>query len=139
MTREPKSCGICGKSFVPRHRGISFCSDQCRKARAPAVYRFICPDGRYYVGAVMDARKRGDKEDCDYCFLDNVHGWFNGDIFYQFCICKSCGAVGFKFEGRSDRIVCGCSKHGDRGHSYDHPKILKAFTAARSARFEAGE
>jgi hypothetical protein len=28
--------------------------------RAPAVYRFISPDGRSYVGSVNDHRKRAD-------------------------------------------------------------------------------
>jgi hypothetical protein len=58
------------------------------------------------------------------------------DTPYQFCICK-CGAVGFEFDGYSDRIPCGCSKP-HREWTPGHPKILKALTAARSARFEAG-
>jgi hypothetical protein len=75
-----------------------------------------------------------DFEHEDYHFRDEGR-W---DIFYQFCICTSCNAVGFEFEGRSARIRCGCNKHGcDRDHTYDHPRILKALTAARSARFEA--
>jgi hypothetical protein len=77
----------------------------------------------------------GDFENEDYCFRDEGRS----DIFYQFCICGACGAVGFQFEGRSALIHCGCNKHGsDRDHTYDHPRILKALTAARSARFEAG-
>jgi hypothetical protein len=63
-------------------------------------------------------------------------GW---DTYYNFCICASCDAVGFQFEGRSARIRCGCNKHGsDRDHTADHPRILRALTAARSARFETG-
>ena len=71
----------------------------------------------------------------DYCFLVED----GGDVYYQFCICNSCGGVGFNFEGRSARIRCGCNKHGsDRDHTADHPRILNALTAARSARFETG-
>jgi hypothetical protein len=36
-----------------------YCSDECRDAaRAPAVYRFVSPDGRSYVGGVKDCRNR---------------------------------------------------------------------------------
>lgn len=38
-----------------------FCSPRCRSAPAPAVYRFICPDGRSYVGSVSDNRKRAEQ------------------------------------------------------------------------------
>jgi hypothetical protein len=59
------------------------------------------------------------------------------DTPYKFCICEMCGAVGFEFDGFSDRMPCGCNKpYKDCTH--DHPRILKALTAARSARFEAG-
>jgi hypothetical protein len=56
----PKNCAACGRAFQPRYRAI-FCSVECRKARSPAVYRFISPDGRSYVGSVADARHRGGK------------------------------------------------------------------------------
>ena len=55
------SCKACGRIFGPYH-GAIYCSPECRNsAKAPAVYRFICPDGRSYVGAVKDCRKRGEK------------------------------------------------------------------------------
>ena len=39
-----------------------YCSDDCRfGAPAPAVYRFVCPDGRSYVGSVKDYRNRAKK------------------------------------------------------------------------------
>jgi hypothetical protein len=62
-------------------------------------------------------------------------GW---DNCHKFCICVSCGAVGFEYLGHSDRIKCGCNKSGRDDHTSHHPRILKALTAARSARFEAG-
>jgi hypothetical protein len=41
-------------------RGRTYCPrSECRRIRFPAVYRFVCPDGRSYVGAVCDSRKRG--------------------------------------------------------------------------------
>jgi len=62
-------------------------------------------------------------------------GW---DNFHKFCICTSCGAVGFEYMGRSERIRCGCNTLGRDTHTSHHPLILRALTAARSARFEAG-
>jgi hypothetical protein len=46
-------CQVCGKSFASPHKAREFCSP-----RAPVVYRFICPDGRSYVGSVSDSRNR---------------------------------------------------------------------------------
>lgn len=57
------------------------------------------------------------------------------DTSYQFCICQDCGEVGFEFEARSERIGCkhlGANKH----YTPAHPRIVAAFAAARSARFE---
>jgi len=82
----------------------------------------------------------------DYYDYDGLHRWErfregNGwprsgcDNYYQFCICPSCGKAGFEFEGRSARIGCGCCD-GDRSHTGDDPRIVAAFAAARSARFE---
>ena len=65
--------------------------------------------------------------------------WSKGRGSYRkFCICGSCGAVGFEYMGRSECIRCGCDKFGRDTHTSDHPLILRALTAARSARFEAG-
>ena len=56
-----RSCKACGLTFNPYH-GALYCSAECRNgARAPAVYRFICPDGRSYVGAVKDCRRRAER------------------------------------------------------------------------------
>ena len=51
------TCKTCGELFA-LFRKISYCSTDCWNRRAPAVYRFSCPDGRSYVGAVGDIRKR---------------------------------------------------------------------------------
>lgn len=53
---------------------------------------------------------------------------------YFWCECPQCGAV--QFEGRADRIRCGCPKTGDRGHNSDSPRLLAAYAQARAARFE---
>jgi hypothetical protein len=51
-------CVTCSRPFLSRNRR-SFCErPECRQTRAPAVYRYVCPDGRSYVGAVADVRRR---------------------------------------------------------------------------------
>lgn len=65
-----------------------------------------------------------------------------GDIHYAFCSCCICGAVGIEYDGRGARVCrsCACT-HGNRDkcYSYDDPKIVRAYVAALSARFERGE
>ncbi|MFZ0459570.1 MAG: hypothetical protein WAM17_14230 [Rhodoplanes sp.] len=67
--------------------------------------------------------------------------WSNG---HQFCICPRCDAIGFEYAGMAARIKCACVKTADLDPTlhiptYDHPHILAAYAAARSARFEHGE
>jgi hypothetical protein len=54
-------CKACKQQFEYSYDRLQFCSPECRTMRAPAVYRFICPDGRSYVGGVKDCRKRANK------------------------------------------------------------------------------
>lgn len=63
-------------------------------------------------------------------------GWDNGRAF---CTCPTCGRLGITFEGRGSR-VCGHDPNADKyPNTADDPRILAAYTAARSARFEHGE
>lgn len=84
------------------------------------------------------------------------------DYQYWWCECPSCGSVGIRFNGRSDRLPCksciGCSygqhptgdpdcagggcprsDHGDKGYNASSPRLVKAYEAARQARFEHGQ
>jgi hypothetical protein len=54
---SPAECVACGVQFTPGRRK-RYCSKACRLAPAPAVYQFICPDGRCYVGSRADCRRR---------------------------------------------------------------------------------
>ena len=57
----PMQCQACGESYYGHGRS-KYCSDACRKgARAAAVYRFVSPDGRSYVGSMKDCRNRAKK------------------------------------------------------------------------------
>jgi hypothetical protein len=52
------NCKTCGRLFAPGN-GRQYCPrPECRSNKFPAVCRFVCPDGRSYVGAVCDSRKR---------------------------------------------------------------------------------
>src|SRR5215831_19200036 len=60
-TDRKRICRACGGEFTWVHSwNESYCSEACRRAPAPAVYRFIAPDGRSYVGSRADwpARER---------------------------------------------------------------------------------
>jgi hypothetical protein len=57
------------------------------------------------------------------------------DIWYAWCICNACGRPGVEFEARSWRLPCHLVEEGGRGHNGDHPRLLKAYREARSARF----
>lgn len=59
-------------------------------------------------------------------------GW---DSAYFFCQCCNCGAVGFEFGGRSERIGCACEEKTRRQCSYDAADIINACDAALSERF----
>jgi hypothetical protein len=66
------------------------------------------------------------------------------DNYYAWCECTSCGKFGIQFEGRSDRLPCKSGKckrssHGDKGRTANTARLIRAYTAARSARFEHGE
>jgi hypothetical protein len=82
------------------------------------------------------------------------------DYNYAWCICPACGRPGIAYEGRGDR-VCGIeavdrspegiaetfrrrctgqlTHYVDRGHNANNTRLLAAYAAARSARFEHGQ
>jgi hypothetical protein len=68
----------------------------------------------------------------------------SGDSGYMWCQCRACGYLGIEFNGRSNRLPCkrkGCPRdlgHEDKGYNYDAPSIIRAYAAAKSARFEFG-
>lgn len=56
-----RRCIACGERLPPgSHAGRKFCPEICdhRRRPAPAIYRFISPDGRCYVGSASDVRMR---------------------------------------------------------------------------------
>jgi len=62
-----------------------------------------------------------------------------GDFPYLPCVCPKCGKFGFEWEGLGNRICHG--KHGNLSdeNTACHPKVIRAYSKARQARFEHGE
>lgn len=97
--------------------------------------------------------------------FDPEGGMDNGQLW---CECPDCGRLGIRFEGRADRLPCkqcyfralqargdagilgihvcsescgGCPRHGanaDKGRNFRTDRLIAAYEAARSARFEFG-
>jgi hypothetical protein len=61
-----------------------------------------------------------------------------GDIHYIWCECPHCHRCELQFDGRADRIDCGCpkSEHGDKGYNCDSERLRAAYAKARGYRFE---
>jgi hypothetical protein len=75
-------------------------------------------------------------------YLDSEYtGHTSFDQPYLWCVCPCGNCVGLQFDGRGARIPCECNRcsDSDKGYSQDHPDLIEAYTAARSARFEFGE
>jgi hypothetical protein len=55
------------------------------------------------------------------------------DCDYAFCLCQHCGAVGFEYSGRSERIPC-CepNKAGHKEWTASHPTLMNAYRSAVS-------
>jgi hypothetical protein len=54
-----KTC-VCGRTFEAVNRQHQYCSYDCRRAKQPLVYCFVCPNGRRYVGSAADGYYRGN-------------------------------------------------------------------------------
>lgn len=66
--------------------------------------------------------------------------YITGDWHYAWCACPSGEHFDIQFEARGGRILCGCPRIADdRYRTGNNSRILNAYAAARSARFEHGE
>lgn len=82
----------------------------------------------------------------DECGPPRARTWYEsgiviiGDWHYAWCACPSGDHFDIQYEARGGRILCGCPRvSDDRYRSGNHPRILAAYRAARSARFGHGE
>ena len=60
------------------------------------------------------------------------------DHHFLWCECSTGRHVGIEFDGRSDRIGCGCpiSDHGDKGYNYDTERLRKCYNISSAWRFD---
>lgn len=98
---------------------------------------------RTFIFFSLDSPPPDSHSDCDSAWLTWLPYVHDGD--YWWCECTTCHALDIQYCGRSDRMPCKksgqCprSEHGDKGYTYDTPRLRLAYEAARSARFEHGE
>jgi hypothetical protein len=78
--------------------------------------------------------------------MGNEHDWMlmlapgnGGDTHYLWCLCPICHEIGIEFDGRGERVCDEKCTSVNKSRTYDHPIIVAAYEAARSARFEFGE
>lgn len=57
------------------------------------------------------------------------------DADYWWCECKLCRKVGIEYEGRANRIKCGCFKESDKVYNSDSDRLISAYNKAKSYRF----
>jgi hypothetical protein len=89
-----KICNACGRSFEARRRR-AYCSPECSRVPAPGVYRFICPDGRSYVGSrcaygVSDHNQRL-ADALDQYPLETERGESGRRVMHEPIACVVCG------------------------------------------------
>lgn len=102
-------------------------------------------DGRYYE--LFHMSTHADRFTFVPGGLSKING-FSGDVRLGECMrfaeCLNCGVIGISQGGMIGSLHCGCSKTIDLGvlplsHAPDTDKMLTAYEAARSVRFEYGE
>jgi hypothetical protein len=111
-------------------------SEDERKIIALAHYSKVA----VFIGGIP-APKRGCWEGVGTWYEDGwitVYGGCGGDSGHLWCACRTGRHFDIHYNGAGDRIDCNCPGYefNGRGYSHDHPAILKAYTAARSARFD---
>lgn len=77
---------------------------------------------------------------------NNAYAYISGendvwdDESYWWCECRRCGQLGLEFRGRSERLPCSCQDlENVKDYNFNSPRIRRAFTAARAARFQGGK
>lgn len=88
---------------------------------------------------------RGAPEVPDFCcygdgpYQAEVFSWLEDglwDCCYFWCECPTCHRCELQFDGRAERIKCGCRK--EEILNYDSPKLRAAYARAKGYRFEPG-
>ena len=121
--------------------GPVWCEVKPHGEESPEFEMFMCERPTNERGTVL--HDIPDPEDLsvadDNNSFDGYYGGKGCDTNHQFCICPKCDAVGFQYEGRVERVPCGCDFNtGARHHTPGHNRIKTAYAKARAQRFEHG-
>lgn len=70
----------------------------------------------------------------DGAYLYDSLGW---DNYYAWCVCLNCDLYGIEFDGRSERLPCGCNDPNgpDNGSTFADARLIDAYDCANQARF----
>lgn len=68
-----------------------------------------------------------------------IYNWGSKGVsaFFFFCVCPECGAVDFTKYGKARETCCYYEPTDYPRYTANCPRLMRAFTAARSARFES--
>lgn len=86
-----------------------------------------------------DADRNWDQEESQATLIITLDdGSVGEDYHYIWCECSTCHRCELQFDGRADRIRCGCKKsdHSDKGYNFDSERLRAAYDKARGARFD---
>jgi hypothetical protein len=111
-----RRCLACGEFLPPgTNAGRKYCHEVCdhRRRPAPAVYRYICPDGRSYVGRTGNHRIR------DRHGLSRSKPWIDEAI-----VTRPLETWAFEV---LEVLPAGCSKETLRRAEQHHIERLRAF------------
>ncbi len=91
------------------------------------------PDSSFNEKGPMGCYEYGDGAEV-FFWSDEVAGEVASDHPYWWCECPVCGVLDICFCGWSERLSCHHSKR--KAPNYGSSRLIGAYTAARSARFE---
>ena len=95
-----------------------------------------CPDSGDYPNHWYGNNSRMHAYEC-YETPDPPHETrVSQDSHYLWCQCPECGKMGIEFDGRAERLSCGCGCPGPKVYNYDSARLVSAYNAARGYRFE---
>jgi hypothetical protein len=129
-------CVECGEASQPDAPEV--CGACVFDAEAKALFRI--QTAYLFIGDIPDPRS--DFSTFGDGYEDGIvwHGREGEDYGYCWCACPTGKHFGIEFNGRGARVSCHCPRpdncHPDKMYCPDHPRILAAYTAARSARFD---
>lgn len=122
-------------------------TDRERTIAGRLAYQHKCPVYLFSGSIFVPSHAHRDYSPLATAFSPATDGLVDEDEPYRWCVCLKCGAFGITFDGRSMRLPCSlsagpCRDPGDNSDkvcTFDEPRVVRAFEASLSSRFEHGE